>query len=116
MILSATLSLLILISSGQSPPATVSPISFKNETPIPVLVQVKSIFNGQLLRDRPYLIKSGETSPPIQIPGTKSVSISDSKSLRPLVQLPLPQTNEELLIAIVGTEKSMKLELRKPTN
>jgi len=32
------------------------------------------------------------------------------------VQLPLPQTNEELLIAIVGTEKSMKLELRKPTN
>jgi len=116
LILSATLSLLISISSGQSPPATVSPISFKNETPIPVLVQVKSIFNGQLLRDRPYLIKSGETSPPIQIPGTKSVSISDSKSLRPLVQLPLPQTNEELLIAIVGTEKSMKLELRKPTN
>jgi len=116
LILSVTLPLLFLISTGQSPPAMVSPITFKNETPIPVLVQVKSIFNGQLLRDRPYLIKPGETSLPIQIPGTKSVSISDSKSLRPLVQLPLPQTNEELLIAIVGTEKSMKLELRKPTN
>lgn len=116
MIFSATLSLFALLSTAQTPAPTVSPITFKNETPIPVLVQVKSIFNGQLLRDRPYLIKPGETSPPIQIPGTKSVSISDSKSPRPLVQLPLPQSNEELLIAIVGTEKSMKLELRKPTN
>lgn len=98
------------------PQGSVSPITFKNETPIPVLLQVKSIFNGQLLRDRPYLIKPGETSPPIKIPGIKSVSISDSKSPRPLVQLPLPQNNEELLIAIVGTEKSMKLELRKPGN
>lgn len=116
MIFSATLSLLVLLSMSQIPQGSVPAITFKNETPIPVLLQVKSIFNGQLLRDRPYLIKPGETSPPIQIPGIKSVSISDAKSPRPLVQLPLPQSNEELLIAIVGTEKSMKLELRKPAN
>ncbi len=116
MIISAALSLFTLFVTGQIPPGMAPPISFKNETQIPVLLQVKSIFNGQLLRDRPYLIKPGETSPPIQIPGIKSVSISDAKSPRPLVQLPLPQSNEELQIAIVGTEKSMKLELRKPNN
>lgn len=116
MTLSAPLLLFALLSTGQIPPGPTLPITFKNETTIPILLQVKSIFNGQLLRDRPYLLKPGETSPPIQIPGTKSVSISDAKSPRPIAQLPLPQTNEELLIAIVGTEKSIKLELRKPTN
>ncbi len=107
------LSLMTLFWAYQVPITQPASLFFKNETPIPILIQVKSISNGKVIRDRPYVIKPGENSPPIQIPGTKSLSISDSKSLRPLAQFPLPQNNEELLIAIVGSEKSVNLELRK---
>ncbi len=107
--------LVAFLGIGQTPQPSVPIFSFKNETLIPVVVQVKSIFNGQLLRDRPYLIKPGETSPLIQIPGMKSVSISEVTNPRPLIQLPIPQSNEEVILAIIGTDKSLRIELRKPS-
>lgn len=86
----------------------------KNETSISVVVQVISIFNGQLLRDRPYTLSPGESTPTLQIPGNKSVSIGEVKTpVKPSLNLPIPSIREETIFAIIGTDKPLRLEPRK---
>jgi len=113
MILTSILISSLLITSQANAPAQAGFV-LKNETNNPIVVQIISIFNGQLLRDRPYTLSPGESTPTLQIPGNKTVSIGEGKNpIKPSVQLPIPPIREETIFAVVGNDKQLRLDPRK---
>lgn len=99
---------------NQTPPSGSVAFSLKNETNIGIVVQVISTFNGKLLRDRPYLLSPGESTPQIVMPGKKTVSIGDAKNpAKPKLQLGIPTSKDEAVFAIIGTDTPLRLESRK---
>lgn len=68
--------LVVSALAGASPAET---IVFRNETETTVVVQVACLVQGRLFRERPLLLRPGEVSPPIRLPGDKLISIYDAR-------------------------------------
>ena len=54
-------------------------LAFRNECKAPVVVQAVSVFRGKVFRDKPYLLKAGDTTPNIVLPGDKVITVYDAK-------------------------------------
>jgi hypothetical protein len=54
---------------------------FRNDTKEPLIVQAACVVRGVLKRDRPYLLKPGDSTPGIVMPGNKVITVYDG--LRP---------------------------------
>jgi hypothetical protein len=54
---------------------------FRNDTKGPIIVQAACVVRGVLRRDRPYLLKPGDSTPGIKMPGNKVITVYDG--LRP---------------------------------
>jgi hypothetical protein len=54
-------------------------LHFRNECPAPVVIQASFISRGVFRRDRPYLLKLGDATPPIKLPGDKIITVYDAK-------------------------------------
>ena len=54
-------------------------LAFRNECKAPLVIQAVSIFRGRVFRDKPYLLKEGEITPNIVLPGDKVITIYDAK-------------------------------------
>ena len=54
---------------------------FRNDTKAPIIVQAACVVRGVLRRDRPYLLKPGDSTPGVVLPGNKLITIYDG--LRP---------------------------------
>lgn len=54
---------------------------FRNDTKSPIIVQAACVVRGVLRRDRPYLLKPGDSTPGVILPGNKLITIYDG--LRP---------------------------------
>ena len=66
-----------LLPAGARAGAPVEELLFRNETNGPIIVQGACVVRGVLRRDRPYLLRVGDTTPPIVLPGNKVITIYD---------------------------------------
>jgi hypothetical protein len=70
-------------------PAKAENIYVKNETETTVIVNVSTVINGRVVRDKPVLIGPGKTGV-ITTPGNRVVQISEAKLQRPLCNGTIP--------------------------
>jgi hypothetical protein len=52
---------------------------FRNDTKAPIIVQAACVVRGVLRRDRPYLLKPGDSTPGIELPGNKVITVYDGQ-------------------------------------
>jgi hypothetical protein len=52
---------------------------FRNDAKAPIIVQAACVVRGVLRRDRPYLLKPGDSTPGITLPGNKIITIYDGQ-------------------------------------
>jgi hypothetical protein len=52
---------------------------FRNESKMPVVVQAVGIVRGVFQRSKPYLLKVGDSTPGIAMPGDKVIYVYDAK-------------------------------------
>jgi len=52
---------------------------FQNKCDAPVVLQATSVFRGAVWRGRPCLLKPGDTTPAIAMPGNKIVTVLDPR-------------------------------------
>jgi hypothetical protein len=52
-------------------------LAFRNETNGPIIVQAACVIRGALRRDRPYLLRPGDSTPGIVLPGNKLITVYD---------------------------------------
>ncbi|HZY85584.1 MAG TPA: hypothetical protein VFE78_12190 [Gemmataceae bacterium] len=77
-------------------------LAFRNECKAPVVVQAVSVFRGRVFRDKPYLLKTGDTTPDIVLPGDKVITVYDAKvPNRVLFQGALPASPNNQAFGIV---------------
>jgi hypothetical protein len=71
--------LAVLIVCSVPALANAESLYFRNECKYPVVVQGVSIVRGVLRRDRPYMLKPGDSTPGIMLPGDKIITVYDAK-------------------------------------
>jgi hypothetical protein len=70
--------LLAVLMTGLLPAgARAEALLFRNETNGPIIVQAACVVRGVLRRDRPYLLRPGDATPGIVLPGNKLITIYD---------------------------------------
>ena len=70
--------LVALLMAAPAPAgARAEELLFRNETNSPIIVQAACVVRGVLRRDRPYLLKPGDVTPAIVLPGNKLITIYD---------------------------------------
>jgi hypothetical protein len=52
---------------------------FRNDTKAPIIVQAACVVRGVLRRDRPYLLKPGDSTPGVTMPGNKVITVYDGQ-------------------------------------
>jgi hypothetical protein len=71
----------VLIVSLLPAGARAEALLFRNDTKAVIIVQAACVVRGVLRRDRPYLLKPGDSTPGIVMPGNKVITVYDG--LRP---------------------------------
>ncbi len=94
-------------------------ILIRNECPVPVVIQVSSVFGGVPRRDPPQVLRPTEISMGVQLPGNKIINVHDARNPnRILCQVAIPpQAQDQYLgiVPIVGDPLGrVRLELRRP--
>ncbi len=67
----------MLVLSAIPAGAQAEALQFRNDTKSPIIVQAACVVRGVLRRDRPYLLKPGDSTPGIVLPGNKVVTVYD---------------------------------------
>jgi hypothetical protein len=93
-----------------APPAKAENIYIKNDTETTIVVNVSTVINGRVIRDKPVLIGPGKTGV-ITTPGNRVVQISDAKLQRPLCNgiIPAEASDQTYSLQMDGVAKA-KLE------
>jgi hypothetical protein len=77
-------------------------LAFRNDCGAPIVVQAVCILPGGVRRDRPYLLKPGEHTPRLLLPGDKIITVYDARlPNRVLFQGALPAGGVELRFAVL---------------
>lgn len=71
--------LAVLLAGWSASPASAETLVFHNDCNTPIIVQAAGVFRGIFRRDRPYLLRPGEATPGIVLPGDKVITIYDAK-------------------------------------
>jgi hypothetical protein len=105
------LAVLLLASAGRA-----EQVFCKNETKGGVVVQAACVVQGKLQRDRPYLISSGDSTPGIQLPGNKIITVYDAKTpSRVLIQVTIQSSNDDQYYSVIqDANGNVKLDRRTP--
>src|ERR1019366_7353351 len=69
--------LAVLIVSLLPAGARAETLLFRNDTKAAIIVQAGCVVRGVLRRDRPYLLKPGDSTPGITMPGNKVITVYD---------------------------------------
>ena len=91
-------------------------ITIKNETTTPVIVQAVTIVAGKVVRDKPYVLKPGDSSPAITMPGNndKNVYMFETTLGRQIGVTTVAASTDDLYFAVVPEVRGKcKLEARK---
>jgi hypothetical protein len=95
--------------------ANAESLNFRNETPVPVVVQGACVVRGVLVRDRPYLLAPGDKSPAIALPGNKVITIYEAKvPNRVLFQGVVPAGTDDQVFDIQADGPRVKIEKHRP--
>jgi hypothetical protein len=111
--------LLTLLMLGLAPTLVgAETVLIRNECPIPLGVQVGSVFKGVLRRDPPQVLKANEIGTGVQLPGNKIINVLDPRNPnRVLFQVTVPEKNEDQHFGIVADNLGrFRLEPRRPFN
>jgi hypothetical protein len=93
--------------------ASAEVLAFRNETPLPVVVQGSCIIRGTIHRDRPQPINRGEAAR-IVLPGNKLITIYDAKvPSRILFQETIPGGTEDLYFTILPDPITGKVRVER---
>jgi hypothetical protein len=89
---------------------------FRNEVRHPMVVQVATVVRGVVYRDKPYLLRYGDSTPKIKIQGDKIVTVYDGKiPNRILFQGAIKAGKVDLYYGIVpGLPGKVRMEPRTP--
>jgi hypothetical protein len=94
--------LAVLLAGWSAAPAFAETLVFRNDCNAPVIVQAAGVFRGIFRRDRPYLLRPGDATPGIVLPGDKVITIYDAKMPnRILYQGALPANSTDLRFRIL---------------
>jgi hypothetical protein len=77
---SAVRSLLILLCVAVSPAARAETLILCNKTDRVLVVQTGCTVRGVVVPDAAYQLSPGDQTPPITLPGTKAISITDARN------------------------------------
>jgi hypothetical protein len=101
--------------------AAAGDITVKNDLNVPVVVQGACVVKGMLQRDKPHVVKPGDSSPAISLPGDKVIFIYDAQNPNIVLgQVPVKDPPKDVTMAIVPIPKPKRngpkvtLELVKP--
>jgi hypothetical protein len=92
--------------------AAAETIMVRNDCALPLVVQGASVARGVLIRDRPYQLKSGDSSPGINLPGNKIITICDPRTNRIIFQSAIPNSTDDQTYLIVPDGRGVKLQLK----
>jgi hypothetical protein len=105
------LAVLLLVCSAS--PVSAETLIFRNECSAPIVVQAASVSHGRFLRGRPFLLRPGDESPGIALPGEKVVTIYDGKvPNRVLFQKAMPASSLDLRFSILPDVPSPRVRLQ----
>jgi hypothetical protein len=94
--------------------ASAEVLAFRNECPGPLVIQAVSVFRGKVFRDKPYLLKAGDTTPNIVLPGDKVITVYDAKvPNRVLFQGALPASLVNQAYGIVPDRPPPKVRMER---
>jgi hypothetical protein len=80
--------------------ASAETITFRNDTPATIVVQVTSVVRGTVMRERPATLSPNDVSR-TDLPGNKIITISDArKPTNVLYQGAISSSNEDLYLLI----------------
>ncbi len=83
--------------------AVAETLTLRNELPVPVVVQVGSVFRGVLRREQPQVLKPTEVGTGVQLPGNKIINVHDARNPnRILFQVTIPAQNEDQYFGITS--------------
>ena len=88
---------------------------FRNDTNGAIIVQAACVVRGVLRRDRPYLLKAGDSTPGIVLPGNKLITVYDGANPnRVLFQGTVPggPSDQAFSVAPDPLSGAIKLDLR----
>jgi hypothetical protein len=84
-------------------------ITIQNTSGVPVVVQASCIVRGQVNRAAPAMLAPNDSTPAIQLPGNKVITIYDAKTPnKVLYQGVIPGGNQDLNLGIVVDPKTGK--------
>jgi hypothetical protein len=83
-----------LLLVGSTSAASAETLVFRNDCNVPIVVQAASVSRGIFVRGRPHLLRPGDESPGIVLPGEKVITIYDGEvPNRLLFQKALPASS-----------------------
>jgi hypothetical protein len=89
-------------------------LSFQNKCDAPVVLQATSVFRGVVWRGRPYLLKPGDSTPAIALPGNKIITVLDPKvPNRVLFQGAIPAGPTDLYFHIVPDPSPPRVRMQR---
>lgn len=104
----------VLIVCALTTPLQAETFSFRNDLPVPVVIQVATVQRGALKRDQ-LLLRTGESTPKLPLIGDKVITVCDGKTGRVLFRDALRMSRLPLRFSIapdprmVGRARMMPL-------
>ena len=80
-------------------------ILFRNETNGPIIVQAACVVRGVLRSGPPYLLKAGDSTPPIVMPGNKLITVYDGQNPNHVIRkdtIPSGPTDQAFGVSLDG--------------
>ena len=90
-------------------------LQFRNDTNGAIIVQAACVVRGVLRRDRPYLLKPGDATPGIALPGNKLITVYDGANPNRVIfqgTVPGGPTDQAFGVAPDPASGAIKLEAR----
>ena len=93
--------------------ASAETLIFRNECNVPIVVQAASVSHGTFVRGCPYLLRPGDESPGIALPGEKVLTIYDGKvPNRVLFQKAMPAGSLDVKFSILPDVPSPRVRIQ----
>jgi hypothetical protein len=113
--------LLALLAAFLAPAfAAADSITVHNDTKDPIVVQASCLVRGRVVRDRPFVLKAGETSPKLVVPpgaAATSIAVYDAKAPTRLLfrdRIPAAIGDQEFALGFDGAAKEFTLNKTDP--
>jgi hypothetical protein len=107
--------LAVVLVALAAAPASAESVTVRNDTRTSLVVQGASLVGGRLVRDRAHLVRAGDSTPAIALPGDKVITIYDPRAPnRAIGQGIVPAGPADQTYRIVPDGGGVRLERDRP--